>query len=320
MRIIRRASLAPLKNLAISVLGYGAQGRAQALNLRDAGFSPLIGLPKMSRSRVPARRDRMRVVEPREAVLEADLIFVLAPDHVHGNLYKRVLAPHMRSGQMLIFAHASSVHFGLIKPTSKVDVVLIAPMGPGKRLRDLRDQPDGVPCFFSVHQDSSGHARSRGLALAKAIGCIPPGAVDTTFAIEATGDLFGEQAVLCGGLSALLVAGVDTLVRNGHSPATAYLECVYQLDLIVDLIKSEGIAGMFARISPTAAYGAIEAGPKIITPQTRRVMNQLYRNIESGAFFRKWMISAKRKRRPKPALARRFRSGEAAVLKTLGIN
>ncbi|HSG99363.1 MAG TPA: ketol-acid reductoisomerase, partial [candidate division Zixibacteria bacterium] len=241
---------------------------------------------------------------------------VLAPDHEHGRLFAREIAPHLSRGQMLVFAHASSVHFGLIEPPPDVDVVLVAPLGPGRRLRELRGRKDGVACFFAVHQNATRHARPVGLALARAIGCLPAGAIATTFAREAVGDLFGEQAVLCGGLGELLKAAVETLIRHGHPPETAYLECVYQIDLIVDLIKSEGLDGMYRRISPTAAYGAKVAGPRIVTGATVKAMDKLYREIASGRFLDRWVRSARRA--PKsiyPAVSPGYRRGERRVLR-----
>ena len=289
MRVIRTSSLSPLRSKSIAVIGYGSQGRAQALNLRDAGYGPIVGLPAGSRTRARARRDGLRVRTPSVATREADIVFVLAPDHLHGQIYENEIAPSLSSGKMLVFAHGSSIHFGLIKPTRDVDVILLAPLGPGKRLRELRGTREGIACFFAIHQSTSKRTRTTALALAKAIGCLPAGAIETTFAEEAVGDLFGEQAVLCGGLSALLQAGVETLVRHGATPTNAYLECVYQLDLIVDLIKSEGLRGMFKQISPTAAYGATKAGPRIISASSRKAMDSLYSEIDSGKFIRRWI-------------------------------
>jgi ketol-acid reductoisomerase len=318
MRVMNKSSLTPLRGKKIAIIGYGAQGRAQALNLRDMGYRPTVGLPARSRSRLIALRDGLHVTTTEIAVREADVIFVLAPDHLHGTLYVTTIAPQLRSGQMLVFAHASSVHFGLVRPRRDIDVVLIAPLGPGKQLRDLRGRRDGVACFFAVHRNATGRAREMGLALAKAVGCIPAGAIETTFAEEAVGDLFGEQAVLCGGLAALLQAGVDTLVRHGAKPENAYLECVYQLDLIVDLIKSDGLRGMFAQISPTAAYGAVAAGPKIISPGVRRAMDAIYKDIAGGRFLKRWIAASTRSPRAmRPKLSPPFARGESTVLKAL---
>ena len=320
MRVIRTASLRPLRGKRIAVLGYGAQGRAQALNLRDAGCAPMVGLPPSSRARAFARRDGFSVMMPDAAVRDADIILVLAPDQVHGTLYEREIAPHLRIGQALVFAHASSVHFGLVQPPRGVDVVLVAPLGPGQRLRELRGRSDGVACFIAVAQDASGRAWTIARALARGIGCIPPAAIATTFADEAVGDLFGEQAVLCGGLGALLEAGVETLVARGLSPANAYLECVYQLDLIVDLIKSDGLAGMYARISPTAAYGARIAGPRVVTSATRQALIRLLRDVETGRFFRQWVRTAAREpeRNWRPAVSGAIRRGEEQIRSALG--
>ncbi len=318
MRVIRKSSLSPLRGKKIAVIGYGSQGRAQALNLRDSGYQPVIGLPVKSRTRALARRDGMIVQTPGPAAREVDVIFMLAPDHLHGEIFERELKTELHSGQMLVFAHASSIHFGIVKPSKNVDVVLLAPLGPGKRLRELRGERNGLACFVAVHQDHSRRARTIALALAKAIGCIPAGAIETTFAEEAVGDLFGEQAVLCGGLSSLLQAGVDTLVRHGAKPENAYLECVYQLDLIVGLIKSEGLRGMFDQISPTAAYGAKIAGPKIISPAVRKTMDGLHRDVTSGAFMNRWITASKRNSKHHPKLSRGFTRGETVVRKVLG--
>ena len=317
MRVIRTASLSPLKAKSICVIGYGSQGRAQALNLRDSGYRPVIGLPHGSSSSGRARRDGLIVKKTAEAVHDADIVFMLAPDHLHGQIFKRDVAANLSRGKVLVFAHGSSIHFGLVTPPREIEVVLLAPLGPGKRLRELRGRRDGVACFFALHRRTSKRTRAITLALAKAIGCLPAGAIETTFADEAVGDLFGEQAVLCGGLSALLQAGVDTLVRHGATPANAYLECVYQLDLIVDLIKSEGLKGMFAQISPTAAFGAAHAGPRIVSASTRKAMDSLYAYINSGQFIRKWIRESAKSRPHPPMISRGFARGESAVAKAL---
>jgi ketol-acid reductoisomerase len=316
MRITRFSTLRPLRGKTVGIIGYGSQGRAQALNLRDCGIIPWIGLPGRSASRVIARRDGFKVLTAAQLVKAVDIMFVLAPDHLHGEIFGTEIAPHLRDGQMLVFAHASSVHFKLVKPPRGVDVVLVAPLGPGKRLRELRGWKEGVACFVAVHQNATKRARPIALALAKGIGCIPAGAIETTFAEEAIGDLFGEQAVLCGGVPALLQAGVETLVQHGANPARAYLECVYQLDLIVDLLKTEGIEGMYAQISPTAAFGARLAGPRIVTPAVCRAMKGVYRDIVSGSFMRHWVRSAKSKAHPQ-AISSAYIRGEREVLSAL---
>ncbi|GAB4315612.1 MAG: ketol-acid reductoisomerase [Candidatus Zixiibacteriota bacterium] len=321
MQVIRTASLKPLHKKTIAVIGYGSQGRAQALNLRDAGVEPIIGIPLKSRSRRRARADRLTVTTTAKAVQNADIILLLAPDHRHGDIFDTEIAPHLRTGQSIVVAHAASVHFGALKPPPSVDVILVAPLGPGKRLRELRGQRDGVACFTAIHQDHTGRAEATARAIAKAIGCIPAGAIPTTFAHEAVGDLFGEQAVLCGGLGALLEAGVMTLIRHGFPPHAAYLECVYQLDLIIDLIKSEGLAGMYEHISPTAAFGAKRAGKRIISPAVRQAMDAVYNDVDSGRFFRSWIREGRRRStraQLSPTVAREFQRGERDVLGQLG--
>lgn len=316
MRITRTSTLRPLRGKTIGIIGYGSQGRAQALNLRDAGIIPWIGLPSSSRSRAIARRDGFSVMTVAQLIKTVDILFLLAPDHLHGAIYDREMAPYLRTGQMLVFAHASSVHFGLVRPPRGIDVVLVAPLGPGKRLRELRGSKEGVACFVAIQQGATKRARPIALALAKGIGCIPAGAIETTFAEEAVGDLFGEQAVLCGGVPALLQAGVETLVRHGADPARAYLECVYQLDLIVDLLKTDGIRGMYAQISPTAAFGARVAGPRIVTPAVRRAMDGIFRDIDSGGFMRQWVKSAQHESRAE-RVSTSYLKGEREVLSAL---
>lgn len=316
MRITRTSTLRPLRGKTVGIIGYGSQGRAQALNLCDAGIKPRIGLPSSSRSRAIARGDGLSVLTSAQLTKAVDILFVLAPDHLHGAIYKSDIAPHLRAGQVLVFAHASSVHFGLVKPPRGIDVVLVAPLGPGKRLRELRGLSDGVACFLAIQQNATKQARPIALALAKGIGCIPAGAIQTTFAEEAVGDLFGEQAVLCGGVPALLQAGVETLVRHGADPARAYLECVYQLDLIVDLLKTDGIRGMFSQISPTAAFGAKIAGPRIVTQAMRNAMDEIHRDIVSGAFMRRWVKSAMHEGRAEK-LSEAYLKGEREVLSAL---
>ena len=319
MQVYRTARLNAIRKKSIAVVGYGSQGRAQALNLRDNRLTPLVALPSRSKSRRRATADRFTIVTPAQAAKSTDLLFILAPDHLHGQLFDKDIKPHLRTGQVLVFAHASSVHFGAVKPPEGVDVILVAPLGPGKRLRELRGRKDGIPCFIAVHHDASGNAQQVALALAHGIGCIPAGAIPTTFADEAVGDLFGEQAVLCGGLGALLEAGVETLIKHGLPPHAAYLECVYQIDLIVDLIKSEGLKGMYERISPTAAYGAGHAGTRIVSPAAKRAMDELYREIKSGKFFADWVRkgTGKRPARYIPDVSERFTRAERAVLAKL---
>ena len=274
-----------LKGRSVGIIGYGSQGRAQALNMRDSGIQPLIGLPSRSRSRIRARSDGFETTTVPRLVKRCDILCFLAPDHLHGEIFALDICDRLRAGQMLVFAHAASVHFGAVKPPGFVDTVLIAPLGPGQRLRELYRKKPGVACFFAVNYDATGRARPVGLAVARAIGCLQSGAIETTFIEEAVGDIFGEQAVLCGGLARLLKLGFDTLVDNGLPPEKAYLECVYQIDLIVDLIKSHGIAGMLKKISQTAAYGAVKSGPRVLDDRLRGNFENLYREVASGRFF-----------------------------------
>ncbi len=281
----KTADLQILADYNIGIIGYGSQGRAQALNMRDSGLIPQIGLPSRSRTRDIARADGFAVTTARRLVRSCDILCLLAPDHLHGDIFAADLRDNLRPGQMLVLAHAASVHFGAVRPPDTIDMVLVAPLGPGRRLRELFHKKPGVACFFAVHHNATGHAQQVGLALAKAIGCLNTGAIETTFAEEAVGDLFGEQTVLCGGLARLIKFGFDTLADHGLSPEKAYLECVYQLDLIIDLIKTGGIAGMLDKISRTAALGAVQNGPAVLDDRLRKNFELIYREIETGRFF-----------------------------------
>ena len=279
-------SLKYLKGKTISILGYGSQGRAQALNLRDSGLKVVIGLPRKSKDIKAALKDGFKVFRPHKAVQIGDIISVLAPDHKHKEVFEESIRKNLSPGKTLVFAHAYSIYFKLIKPPEYVDVVLVAPHGPGELVRKLFLEGKGVTSFIAVKQDDSGKALDKALAYAKGIGSTKAGAILTTFKDEAVGDLFGEQAVLCGGLAELLKSGFETLVESGLSPENAYLECVYQLDLIVELIKKYGIAGMFQRISQTAEYGSYVSGKKVIN---KKQMKNILSEIINGNFARKWM-------------------------------
>lgn len=280
------ASLKYLKGKTISILGYGSQGRAQALNLKDSGLDVIIGLPERSKDIKAALKDGFKVFRPHKAVQIGDIISVLAPDHKHKEIYEKSIQKNLSSRKTLIFAHAYSIYFELIKPPEYVDVILVAPHGPGVLVRKLFLEGKGVTSFIAVKQDYSGKALDKALAYAKGIGSTKVGAILTTFKDEAIGDLFSEQAVLCGGLSELLKSGFETLVESGLSPENAYLECVYQLDLIVELVKKYGIAGMFDRISQTAEYGSYVSGKKVIN---KNQMKNILSKIKNGNFARKWM-------------------------------
>jgi ketol-acid reductoisomerase len=283
------ADLSLLQDQTIAIIGYGSQGRSQALNLRDSGLEVIIGLPKGSKSIRSAREDGFGVCLTDKAVMMGDIISILIPDHLHQRIYREQIQAHLNPGKTLTFACGFSIHFKLIVPPDFVDVIMVAPHAPGEVTRQLFVQGKGVPCFIAVQQDRSGNAKKIALAYAKAIGCTRAGAFETTFEHEAIGDLFGEQVVLCGGLAELLKSGFDVLVKAGLPPENAYLECVHQLDFIVNTIKSHGIAGMFDRISKTAEYGSYLSGKRIITDQTKREMEKILKQIQDGTFAKKWM-------------------------------
>ena len=285
----RQANLRHLKGRKIAVLGYGHQGRAQALNLRDSGLEVIIGLPKGSKSIRQARMDGFKVSSTAGAVKSGDLVSLLVPDHLHPRIYKEEIEPNLSPGKTLLFACGFSVHFKLIVPPRFIDVIMVAPHAPGGVMRNLFVQGKGVPCFLAVQQNQSGIAKGKALAYAKAIGCTRAGVFETTFEHEAIGDLFGEQAILCGGVPELLKAGFEVLVEGGLPPENAYLECVHQLDYIVNTIKSHGIAGMFDRISKTAEYGAYLSGKRVIDQRVKKQMERILKEIKDGSFVKGWI-------------------------------
>lgn len=283
------ADLKFLKNKTIGLLGYGSQGKAQAQNLDDSGLKVIIGLPQKSKTRKYALKDGFKVCLPEEIPKKADVISFLAPDHLHRDIYRNSIATNLKPGQALIFAAGFSVHFKLVRPPKFVDVILVAPAGPGKIMRELFLKNQGIPAALAVGQNYSGKAKEIGLAYAKGIGCTKAFVMQTTFKDEALGDIFGEQAVLCGGLSELIKAGFETLVKNGLSPENAYMECLYQLDLIVDLIKEKGISGMYEEISVLAGFGAGLSGKKIVDSAVKNKMHMIFSEIESGKFAKELM-------------------------------
>lgn len=285
----RDANLNFLKNKTIGILGYGSQGRAQAQNLADSGFKAIIGLPSKSKSRKAAAKDGFKVYLPDQIPLKADIISFLAPDHLHSEIFNKLITKNLKPGQALIFAAGFSIHFKLIKPPKYVDVILVAPAGPGRLTRELFLQNQGIPAFLAVGQNYSKKAQEIGLAYAKGIGCSKTFVMETTFKDEALGDIFGEQVVLCGGLSELIKAGFETLVYNGLSPENAYMECLYQLDLIVKLLKEKGISGMYEEISVLAGYGAAVTGKKIIDSKVKSKMQKIFTEIKSGKFAKELM-------------------------------
>jgi ketol-acid reductoisomerase len=277
----------PRKAKSVAVIGYGSQGRAITQNLRDSGFDVVVGLRPKSGSRRRARADRVTVKSIPAAVEQADIICLAFPDHLHARVFKHSIEPSLRRHATLWFLHATSVHFKLLVPPSHCDVILVAPHAPGLAVRDEYLSKRSLSAFYGVARNRSGQAARTAIALATGIGVRRKNLIKTSFAQEAVGDLFGEQAVLCGGLAMLIKSGFETLLSHGWKPENAWLEVAFQLDLIVTLIKNHGLVGMLERISPAARYGSLLAGPKIIDPSLRSRMEHLFREIESGTFARK---------------------------------
>ena len=279
-----------LAGKTVAIIGYGSQGHAHALNLKDSGVNVVVGLYEGSRSAAKAQADGLEVLSVADAAAKADWIMVLLPDEFQKAVYDAEIAPHLSAGKVLSFAHGFNIRFGLIQPPTDVDVVMIAPKGPGHTVRWEYQNGQGVPCLFAVEQDASGNARALAMAYAKAIGGTRAGILETNFKEETETDLFGEQAVLCGGLSELVKAGFETLVEAGYQPELAYFECLHEVKLIVDLIYEGGIANMNYSISNTAEYGEYVTGPRIITADTKAEMKRVLEDIQSGRFVRDFML------------------------------
>jgi len=286
------ASLQPLEGKKVAILGYGSQGHAHALNLRDSGIEVIVGLPEGSRSRAKAEADRFRVVTPLEASKEADIIMFLVPDTIQADLYKECVEPHLNPSKTLAFAHGFNIHFRQIVPPKEVDVFMVAPKGPGHLVRWMYEEGKGVPALVAIHQDPSGTCLEKALAYAKAIGATRAGVIETTFKEETETDLFGEQTVLCGGVTALIKAGFETLVEAGYQPEVAYFECLHELKLIVDLIYQYGISGMRYSISDTAKYGDVTRGDRIYR-EVKSLMKVILEEIQRGEFAREWILENK---------------------------
>jgi ketol-acid reductoisomerase len=279
-----------LKGARIAIIGYGSQGRAHAQNLRDSGFDVVAGVRQGGRGWKHATEDKIATAEPADAVRGADLIALLAPDMTHEGIYNETIAPHAKKAATLMFAHGFSIHYGRVKPRADMDVILVAPKGPGDLVRREYARGRGVPALFAVAQDATGKARDRAMGYAKGIGGATGGLIETTFAEETETDLFGEQAVLCGGAKELVMAGYQTLVDAGYQPEVAYFECMHELKLIVDLFYEGGISKMHDFISETAKYGAVVSGPRVITEETRARMREVLKDIQSGSFARDWIL------------------------------
>ena len=295
MRIYRDkdVDLARLKGKTCAVIGFGAQGHAHALNLRDSGIRVVVGLYRGSKSRIRAKRNRLKVLETADAVRGSDIIFLAVPDTKMPAVYKKEIAPNLRAGQTLLFAHGFAIYYRTIVPRKDVDVVMVAPKGLGPMVRSEFVSGRGVPGLIAVQQNRSGRAKWTALAWAKAIGCTRAGVIETTFRDETETDLFGEQAVLCGGTSALICAGFDTLVKADYPEELAYFECLHELKFIVDLIHEAGISGMRALISDTAKWGELTVGPRIIDTTVRKRMQAILREIRSGKFARQFIREGK---------------------------
>ncbi len=278
------ADLSVIQGRHVAVIGYGSQGHAHALSLRDSGVDVRVGLKEGSRSREQAEADGLRVVTPAEAAEEADLIMILAPDHVQRDLYANEIRPALVEGDALFFGHGLNIRFGLIEAPEGVDVAMVAPKGPGHLVRRQFTAGRGVPVLVAVEKDATGNAWPLTLSYAKAIGGLRAGGIKTTFAEETETDLFGEQAVLCGGVSELIKAGFETLIEAGYQPEVAYFECLHEMKLIVDLMYEGGIQKMYWSVSDTAEYGGYTRGPRVITPQAKEAMKQILAEIKSGDF------------------------------------
>ncbi len=291
------ADLKLIRDRKVAVIGYGSQGHAHALNLRDSGVDVRVGLHDTSRSLEKARTDGIAVSPVAAAAAWADVVMVLVPDTKQAALYEQCIAPHLKAGKMLMFAHGFNIRFGTIRPPADVDVTMIAPKSPGHRVREVYVEGGGTPALLAVHQDATGEAKPLALSYAKAIGATRAGVIETTFAEETETDLFGEQAVLCGGVSALVKAGFETLVKAGYQPEIAYFECLHELKLIVDLMYRGGLNYMRYSVSDTAEYGDYTGGPRLITDATRKEMDRMLHEIQDGSFASRW-IGENEKGRP----------------------
>jgi ketol-acid reductoisomerase len=285
----QNADLKWLEDQTVAVIGYGSQGHAHALNLHDSGMAVVVGLREGSGSWAEAEAAGLKVLPIDEAVQAADVVMVLIPDPVQPQVYEGAIAPHLEPGMTLMFAHGFNIRYEQIVPPDSVDVSMVAPKAPGHRLRELYTEGQGTPALLAVYQDASGHAHERALAYARALGCTRAGVIETTFKEETETDLFGEQAVLCGGVSELVKAGFETLVKAGYQPEIAYFECLHELKLIVDLMYQGGMTYMWETVSDTAEHGGYTAGPRVVDEETRGTMKELLNDIQDGTYARAWI-------------------------------
>src|SRR6202166_1225347 len=283
------ADLSLIQSKKVAILGYGSQGHAHALNLRDCGCNVCVGLPGYNASRAKAEKDGLTVKSPSDAAAWADVIMILVPDTKQQKLYNESIAPNLKSGKTLMFAHGFNIRFGTIKPPATIDVSMVAPKAPGHRVREVFAEGGGTPGLLAIEQDASGKAKALALSYARGIGCTRAGVLETTFTEETETDLFGEQAVLCGGTAALVKAGFETLTEAGYQPELAYFEVLHELKLIVDLMYRGGLAYMRHSISDTAEWGDYVAGPRIVTAETKKAMKSLLKDIQDGSFAKKFI-------------------------------
>src|SRR6478609_1522524 len=287
------ADLSLIQAKKVAVIGYGSQGHAHALNLKDSGVDVRVGLPATSKSVAKAKAAGLTVTSVAEAAQWADVIMVLVPDTTQASLYKTEIQPGLTKGKTLMFAHGFNIRFGWISPPAEVDVTMIAPKAPGHRVRELYVEGGGTPALLAIHQDATGNARALALSYGKAIGVTRAGVIETTFAEETETDLFGEQVVLCGGVSALVKAGFETLTEAGYQPEVAYFECLHELKLIVDLFYQGGLNYMRYSVSNTAEFGDYTRGPRIVTEETKKEMKKILKEIQTGQFAREWILENK---------------------------
>jgi ketol-acid reductoisomerase len=287
------ANLELLADKTVAVIGYGSQGHAHSLNLKESGVNVVVGLREGSSRRAEAEKEGLKVLSVAEAAKAGDIIMILINDEVQGEVYEQDIKPHLSAGNSLAFAHGFNIHFGQVVPPADVDVFMVAPKGPGHLVRRVYSEGGGVPGLLAVEQDASGRAHEVGLAYARGIGCTRGGVIETTFCEETETDLFGEQVVLCGGLTELIRAGFDTLVEAGYQPEVAYFECLHEVKLIVDLIYEGGIANMRSSISDTAEFGDLSSGRRVVTDETRAEMKRILADIQTGRFAKDWMLENK---------------------------
>jgi ketol-acid reductoisomerase len=309
------ANLDLLLQKRIAIIGYGSQGHAHALNLKDSGCDVVVGLPAGSKSRAKAEANGLRVLTPADAAQQADVIMILIPDELHHEVFERDIRPGLAAGKLLLVAHGFSLHFSQIVPPADIDVAMVAPKGPGHMVRRVYEEGAGVPSLWAVFQDATGQAQALTLAYARGIGATRAGVLQTTIREETETDLFGEQTVLCGGVSALIRSGFETLVEAGYQPEIAYFECLHEMKLIVDLIYEGGISNMRYSISNTAEYGDYVSGPRIVTDETRAEMRQVLKEIQDGTFAKNFILE---NQAGKPSFQAMRRAGAEHQIETVG--